>query len=377
MPLEPSRSVGPHGDLEGFLERIQAYKREGSAPTDYSNYERFLTNYGTEEIKAFLASGHDINEPDPAGRTLLATAVGMLKHLAPGNLEKAEYRHSMKQVYHNFSSNVVVTSGMFSGEQQREIEAFRQKLTNIIVFLVQRGANVNTEVSPGSFMIKKPLLEHLIEGKSDGLVQFFLKSGAEVKPGYLITAINNGLRPDTLDLLLSKGANPDEKDYQGLTGLHYLAISQQKADLDSDYEKQILEKMWVLLKHDADPRIQTERGETILDRVTNPRYDPDPRANAFPPTSFGAFGAFSGFAPRPTMVDDGDFKVKKEKIRRLVYKRNSLLANQMSRGNKTRNANANGSGSGSGSSNRPSLNGGAKKKRKASRKNRKTRKARK
>ena len=121
----------------------------------------------------------------------------------------------------------------------------------VVKFLVEFGANVNSESDTGSTLVGSACyLSHL------DIVKFLVNNGGDIhshNPNSFGTPLINSVQSVVLcEFLLQSGANVNAQDRMGSTALHYAVQEKQ------------LETTKLLLKYGADPFLGTEWGLDTL-----------------------------------------------------------------------------------------------------------------
>ena len=121
---------------------------------------------------------------------------------------------------------------------------------DVVKYLIEFGANVNSESDTGSTPLRSACLESHLD-----VIKFLVKNGGDIqRPNQVggTCLINSVQSVAVCEFLLQSGANVNAQAHRGNTALHY-AIDEKE-----------LETTKLLLRYGADPFIENEWGQDAL-----------------------------------------------------------------------------------------------------------------
>ena len=120
----------------------------------------------------------------------------------------------------------------------------------VVKYLIEFGANVNSESDTGSTPIRSACLESHLD-----IIKFLVKNGGDIqRPNQVggTCLINSVQSVPVCEFLLQSGANVNAQDHSAQTALHY-AVNEKE-----------LETTKILLRYGADPFLEDEWGNDAL-----------------------------------------------------------------------------------------------------------------
>ena len=256
---------GDHRQVKTLLAQganINAQDADGTAPLMHA-----VVNAGADCVKLLLDKGADPNLSNKAGATALMWAVGDLKKVqllldkgAQVNVVSKDGNSLLRMALNLPDALPVVKALLAKGAEVNQadkngitplmIAGFTGKM-EIIQLLLAKGADPKAKSKFGF-----TYLMAITNSTNLAAVKWALENGLEVKDkkeDLLTRPADNGAL-DIVQVLLTKGANPNVPDSLGYTPLLHAVLTESSS----------LEMVKLLLEHGADAKVKAKDGLTAL-----------------------------------------------------------------------------------------------------------------